>query len=112
MPVGRVAPVKAAHCDLSVRRVVSCVIFFGCRDWKERVAPDLLIRGIHLQSLDMFGSRVGFLKFRADVTREGKRVPGIVFMRGGAVAILVILSCEGERHVLFCRQPVRFAFSP
>ncbi len=32
-------------------------------------------------------------------------VPGIVFMRGGAVSILPILQCDGQRHVLLCRQP-------
>jgi hypothetical protein len=36
-----------------------------------------------VQGLDMFGPRVGFIKFSANVEFQGRRVPGIVFMRGG-----------------------------
>ena len=31
-------------------------------------------------------------------------VPGIVFMRGGAVAVLVILECEGVKYTILTRQ--------
>jgi hypothetical protein len=31
-------------------------------------------------------------------------VPGIVFMRGGAVAVLVILECEGKQHTILTYQ--------
>ena len=31
-------------------------------------------------------------------------VPGIVFMRGGAVAVLVILECEGVEYTILTRQ--------
>lgn len=67
--------------------------------------PAMDVSAVHFQSLDMFGPRVGFLKFRATATCNGKPVPGIVFMRGGAVAILVLLRCGGEEHALLCRQP-------
>jgi hypothetical protein len=42
-------------------------------------------------------------------------VPGIVFMRGGAVSILPILTCGEDTHVLLCRQarvPAGFAAFP
>ena len=42
-------------------------------------------------------------------------VPGIVFMRGGAVSILPILTCGGDTYVLLCRQarvPAGFAAFP
>jgi hypothetical protein len=42
-------------------------------------------------------------------------VPGIVFMRGGAVSILPILTCGGDTFVLLCRQarvPAGFAAFP
>ena len=67
--------------------------------------PKLFVEDIHIQSIDMFGSRVGFVKFKttAKVNVGGERgvidVPGIVFMRGGAVGILVILECDGEEYV-------------
>ncbi len=38
----------------------------------------------------MFGKRVGFIKFEAKIIdSEGTIRPGIVFMRGGSVAVLV-----------------------
>ena len=42
-------------------------------------------------------------------------IPGIVFMRGGAVSILPVLECGDERFVLLVRQPrlaVGFAAFP
>jgi hypothetical protein len=55
----------------------------------------------------MFGPRVGFIKFKArslvDFGGEDGRleVPGIVFMRGGAVGVLVILECAGKEYHLY-----------
>jgi len=55
----------------------------------------------------MFGPRVGFLKFKASVTdHDGSVVPSIVFMRGAAVAILMILRCDedGEQYTILTVQ--------
>jgi ADP-sugar diphosphatase len=68
------------------------------------------IKDIYVQSLDMFGPRVGFIKFRstAQVYVGGKKglinVPGIVFMRGGAVGVLVILECDGQEYTILTKQ--------
>jgi ADP-sugar diphosphatase len=53
-----------------------------------------VVKSVHLQSVDMFGkTKIGFIKFKADVTdAKGAFVPGIVFMRGGAVGMLVVLN--------------------
>jgi len=78
------------------------------QEWLARLnhGTRFILRGIHIQTIDMFGPRVGFVKFRLDVVNEqGKFVPGIVFMRGGAVAILVILHCEGRDYTLLTVQP-------
>jgi ADP-sugar diphosphatase len=76
-------------------------------NWCKRIAADgkFKVKEILLQSLDMFGPKVGFLKFKADVTVDSKPVPGIVFMRGGAVAILVVLKCKEKRYTVVVRQP-------
>nr|KAJ3421366.1 hypothetical protein HK105_003757 [Polyrhizophydium stewartii] len=41
----------------------------------------------------MFGRRIGFVKFTAGIrwAEDGKPLPGIVFCRGGAVAVLLIV---------------------
>eukprot|EP01047_Picozoa_sp_COSAG01_P019207 COSAG01_NODE_1061_length_11887_cov_151.517557_13_plen_207_part_00 len=65
---------------------------------------------IHVQSVDMFGSRVGFVKLRSEayaITGSGDKVdvPGIVFMRGGSVSVLIVLECEGMEYTILTRQP-------
>lgn len=54
------------------------------------------VRGIMVQSVDRFGGdRLGFVKLKADVRADdGQRFPGSVFMRGGSVAMLLILKAE------------------
>jgi len=68
------------------------------------------LQQITLQSVDFFGKRVGFLKFSAhvadadDITRTRSVV---VFMRGGSVAILVLLKCKEKVYtVLVCQDTV------
>lgn len=70
-----------------------------------------VLRKIEIQAVDWFGpvgSRIGFLKFKAEVTNEKKeRIPGGVFMRGGSVAMLMILrpqDARDERWVIMTEQ--------
>jgi ADP-sugar diphosphatase len=80
-------------------------------DWCKNIEPELLqratIQTIFIQDIDFFGPRVGFLKFRADVLYHGddKPINSIVFMRGGAVAILMLLRCEGKIYTVTVIQP-------
>lgn len=47
---------------------------------------------IVIQSFDMFGNKLGFLKLIAEVSNEaGERLPGSVFLRGPSVAMLIVL---------------------
>jgi len=54
------------------------------------------LRSIEVQSCDYFGGqRLGFIKLKAEVTNDrGESLPGAVFMRGGSVAMLLILQPE------------------
>jgi ADP-sugar diphosphatase len=75
------------------------------QDWlKSMDAAKFVVKSVHLQSVDMFGpTNVGFVKFKADVTdSSGKRVSGIVFMRGGAVGMLVVIN---GTHAVMTVQP-------
>uniref|UniRef100_A0A5B7BEW4 Nudix hydrolase domain-containing protein n=1 Tax=Davidia involucrata TaxID=16924 RepID=A0A5B7BEW4_DAVIN len=64
------------------------------------------LRQVLIQGVDMFGKRVGFLKFKADVIDKetGKKVPGIVFARGPAVAVLILLDSDGETFAVLTEQ--------
>ncbi|XP_011081073.1 nudix hydrolase 14, chloroplastic [Sesamum indicum] len=66
----------------------------------------MFLRQVLIQSVDMFGSRVGFLKFKADVIDKetGQKVPGIVFARGPAVAVLILLDSDGETYAVLTEQ--------
>jgi len=67
---------------------------------------ELTLNSVHIQSVDIFpNGKVGFIKFKADVTKDNKFVPGITFSRGGSVAILTILVCNGIEYALATVQP-------
>lgn len=89
--------------------------------WVQRAASDdgnknkkcLEIHSVHIQNVDFFGSRVGFVKIKADCTlKEGEKeyrdkLPGICFLRGNSVGILVSLFCvdDGKTYSLLVEQP-------
>lgn len=68
------------------------------------------LRSVTIQSVDYFGpNRIGFVKLFADVRNEkNASLPGIIFLRGGSVAILMILrpsDSRTERYVIMVEQP-------
>jgi hypothetical protein len=69
-----------------------------------------ILRSITIQSVDYFSpTRIGFIKLSAVVRNgENETLPGIVFLRGGSVAILMILrpsDSKTERYVIMTEQP-------
>ncbi|KAJ1381322.1 NUDIX hydrolase domain [Sesbania bispinosa] len=66
----------------------------------------MALRQVLVQGVDMFGKRIGFLKFKADIfdKETGKKVPGIVFARGPAVCVLILLESEGETYAVLTEQ--------
>lgn len=101
---GKSVPVTASHSSIDIAR---CLTAKPLNDWAASIDKELCIEQITIQSVDYFGTRVGFLKFDAHASFNGKKIPSIVFMRGGAVSILVLLRCidSGQRWVVCCRQP-------
>jgi ADP-sugar diphosphatase len=70
------------------------------------------LRSITVQSCDFFGGgRLGFVKLRAEVSNDaGEKLPGSVFLRGGSVAMLLVLQPEdakdtSEEYVVLTVQP-------
>ena len=95
----------AVTSTLSAAQTIAALACVPFREWAEAMDPALTVRSVHFTDIDMFGPRVGFVKFTVDATFHGRRIPGIVFMRGGAVAVLPILRSGEERWVLCIRQP-------
>lgn len=54
-------------------------------------AAPYVLRKVDIQAVDYFkGGRLGFLKFKAEVSNDqGETLPGSVFLRGGSVGMLV-----------------------
>jgi len=93
---------------LNPEQALKCIKSVPFQDWVAQVNKDkrFVVKRILLQGVDFFGPRVGFIKFRADIFDEnGMFIPGVVFMRGGAVGILVILSCDGAEYSVITLQP-------
>jgi ADP-sugar diphosphatase len=93
----------------TVQRAVESSQF---EQWRANMNSDELARkrftvdSVLVQSVDFFGPRVGFVKMSAGVTNElGKQVPGIGLLRGGSVAILVVLECDGTEYTVLTVQP-------
>lgn len=67
------------------------------------------LRSIKIQSVDWFPKGLGFVKLLAEVTNEqGEALPGVVLLRGGSVAVLMILrpaDSRDERWVIMTEQP-------
>ncbi len=76
-------------------------------DWLAQVDRTRFnLRSVCFQSVDMFGPRVGFIKFKCDVVDStGRFIPGVIFARGGAVAILAVVRCEGKEYAVMTVQP-------
>ena len=73
-------------------------------NWVSTLDPGLKVSEIKIHGADYFGKRIGFLKLEAVTKCNGNPVPGIIFMRGGAVSILLILYCGDEGWVVCTRQ--------
>ncbi|KAI8605609.1 hypothetical protein EDD21DRAFT_363168 [Dissophora ornata] len=70
------------------------------------------VNKVEVKNVDYFGLRIGFvnLSVDADLTESGKKPPGLVFMRGGAVAVLLIIRSKSpsgtvSEHVVLTKQP-------
>jgi ADP-sugar diphosphatase len=77
-------------------------------DWLSSLEPSLDLQSLELQSVDRFSTgRIGFIKFKSTVIRNGVAVPGISVLRGGAVALLLQIrdSDTGELWTVLTRQP-------
>lgn len=88
--------------------------------WAEKLSSNIesenyvvTINKIEITDLDYFGGkRLGFVKFITDAVWNDtqKAIPGIVFCRGGAVSILILIdvpdhNTENDPYVLLTIQP-------
>jgi len=95
-------PVKSRHADIDLDFCLNSKLM---KDWAANWDPKITLQEITVTDLKKFGPNMGFLYIDTVSIFQGVRVPGIVFMRSGAISLLFILNCEGEKYVLLTRQP-------
>ncbi|KAL1797271.1 hypothetical protein ACET3X_003877 [Alternaria dauci] len=69
-----------------------------------------VLKKVKIQSVDCFpGTKVAFVKLKAEIrNKQNQELPGIAFLRGGSVAVLMILrpvDSTDERWVVMTEQP-------
>jgi len=88
--------------------VKACLGAKPFKEWLANVQPQFDIRKINFQSVDMFGPKVGFVKFETTCVHRATKafIPGIVFMRGHSVGILMelIAAESGKRYTVLTVQ--------
>jgi ADP-sugar diphosphatase len=93
--------------DLSPDQVTEVLSSAKVRRWLDAIQAAFDVRAATFARVYLFGKTVGFVLAEAEAyTREGARIPGIVFLRGDAVAImLVLIASDGRRYTVLTRQP-------
>jgi hypothetical protein len=102
--------------------------FPAFKDWREKLKHELSLqknsdhpfheypyslKSVKIQSVDLWGASpeeaAGFIKLKAKIENaKGSFLPGIAFLRGGSVAVLMILrpiDNPEERYVILTVQP-------
>ncbi|KAH0794564.1 hydrolase, NUDIX family protein [Histomonas meleagridis] len=78
------------------------------KDWLNALDSSFELKSIEIQSVDKFRTgRVGFIKMICKILRNGIEVPGIVVLRGSAVAMLVIITDAEtkKKYSILTEQP-------
>ncbi|OHS94759.1 hydrolase, NUDIX family protein [Tritrichomonas foetus] len=78
------------------------------KNWLDSLDESMDLKSIEIQSVDRFrSSRIGFVKIKANIERNGVQIPGIVQLRGSAVAMLLVLTDEqtNEQYTILTHQP-------
>lgn len=74
--------------------------------WIDKIYNNFDVEQIIIHSVIMFGSRVGFIFAEAVAHNRttGKRVPGVVFLRGDAVSIMPVLHCGDKTYTVMVTE--------
>jgi len=89
-------PVTKAHPVSATIREITGAPFF--KDWVQKLSPEFTVSKIEIQSADVISFRVRFIKMKATITdKAGQPVPGVIFLRGRSIAVLLVLTNETDR---------------
>lgn len=95
---------KTVHEEGLGQRAVESKMF---KDWITKACTKYVVNAVVIQSVDAFTpAKLGFIKFKARViAKDYTKPPSIVFMRGGSVAILIVIKCDnGKFYSVLTKQ--------
>ena len=67
--------------------------------WFGKASANFDLTSITVLAVSMFGPNVGFAYMSTDAALDGEVVPGLVFLRGDAVSVLPLITCEDTGQV-------------
>ncbi|KAG0355481.1 hypothetical protein BC939DRAFT_524682 [Gamsiella multidivaricata] len=83
----------------------------SAKSTNKQAAIPVKVHKVEVNNVDYFGKKVGFANIAVDaeLTESGAKPPGLVFMRGGAVAVLLVLRSKQpsgavSEHVVLTKQ--------
>ncbi len=88
-------------CEANKEKVLNCLKF---RNWLYKTEKIIKIDSIEIQSVDMFGENVGFIKLRVKGTHDNKNINSVVFIRGDSVSILFVIKTEAKKYTALVEQ--------
>lgn len=79
------------------------------KNWIAGLDPRFQLKGYEIQSVDTVvrngNEEVLFVKIKAEIyDQQGRKLPGIIFLRGASVGILIILRTKKEEYVVLIRS--------
>lgn len=93
LKIGIIPVFSLPHIDVAVlNKVEACKKFKDYVDKFEHLEKGVEVSKIEILGVEMFGPNVGFINLRAITKKDGFHLPGYVFLRGGAVAILMLVN--------------------
>lgn len=111
----RRVPITTKQTSITLEIASRAIVSKPFQQWIENMeccnlsTADIEVSSIEIQSVDFFGSKVGFIKIMVDCSLSGTRIPGICFLRGAGVGILIalrILDGDGEdTYSILVEQP-------
>lgn len=73
--------------------------------WASKISPEFNFNNIFIRKTFFLpNGDLLFALLDCQVTRDGNRVPGVIFMRGDAVGILLDIDVEGVSYTILTRQ--------
>jgi ADP-sugar diphosphatase len=73
-------------------------------NWFNSLNENSVIEKITIHKVHFFGDRIGFIDVEATTKVNDKYVPGISFLRGDSVAILIVLKVDDEEYTIFTNE--------